>query len=82
VAGTGREHVPRAVWVSITLAALSILFSVIARIRELPDRGEQRGWAEFRRPDRWPWTRWAFFAVMSTLIAGAAAVGYALGGSG
>jgi hypothetical protein len=76
VARTGRERLPRAVWVSVTLAAVSTVLGVIARVRQLPDPGEKPGWAQFRRPDRWPWTRWAFFAVMSMLIAGALVAGY------
>jgi hypothetical protein len=82
VARTGRDQLPRAVWVSATLAAVSIVLGVVARVRHLPDRGEQGIWAQFRRPDWWPWTRWAFFAVMSTLIAGAVVVGHELGQPG
>ena len=82
VARTGRDELPRAVWVSVTLAGLAIVLAVVARVRRLPGRGVQPGWAEFWRPDRWPWTRWAFFGVMSTLIAGALVVGYELGRAG
>ena len=76
MARTGRGQLPRAVWVSVTLAAVAVVLGVVARVRQVPDHGEQPVLAQLRRPDRWPWTRWALFAVMSALIAGAVVVGY------
>jgi hypothetical protein len=54
VARTGRDELPRAGWVSVTLAALSIVLGVVARLRQLPDREETPGWEQLRRLDRWP----------------------------
>jgi hypothetical protein len=66
--------------VSVTLITpvitVSIILGAIARVRQLPDQGEKPGWAQFRRPDRWPWTGWAFLAVMSIWIKGALIAGY------
>ena len=61
---------------SVTLVAVTIVLGVVARVRQVPDQAEQPVWAQLRRPDRLPWTRWALFAAMSALIAGALVVGY------